>query len=662
LQKVIKQSRALLLMLAFLLAFAPMSVLAGSGEKPTVNYVALGDSLAAGTLNTGLGSGGYVGNIVNELETRGYDVNLTNKGKNGFTTNDVFNGLGEVTAELASADLITISVGANDVLTDLIVLIKENPELLAIYKPEYMTPEGIAKLQQVAVAAEGAAKAAEMDAETAKATAQEDITIAKIAIDGVAVTTVQLLVGLRAKLEESYAPPILDIALGKIDELEDAIDDAATSVADEKNIGAEELGNASTALNSSLAIITEVDSFIPIEFKGDVEAFKVQITAAATATDIAKVAVGNANLAVNAAIELRVTADAAQLLFANVMKLVNVFSKIPGKTEAVGANFGKILGAIKSINPNADIYVMGYYNAIPYVDKNVVAPLLYGLNLAIQTPTDGLGAYFVPTAHLFEANNYLVPNSYNIHPNEAGYTAIAGAFLGEIGVSYPKVEPEEPSEKNIGLNEKVNVSAGQKILIKDTDVSLLLPTDLPDGTTLTVTPTSDGVLAKAKGLKDVGDVLNFTFEFPEGFEDYKVKFSLVMGYKADKSFDMDIYYFDKEKDAWVGKKGEVNKESKEISLEASNFGNYGVFAEVEKEDPPVTEKPDDDKTPPVVKNPGKVPPKGNDTTKKPTSTPTPKGSTLPKTATNNFSLLLFGTILLVTGVATLAIRPKKVMS
>ena len=47
-EKIIKQSRALLLMLAFLLAFAPLSTLAGSGEKPTVNYVALGDSLAKG--------------------------------------------------------------------------------------------------------------------------------------------------------------------------------------------------------------------------------------------------------------------------------------------------------------------------------------------------------------------------------------------------------------------------------------------------------------------------------------------------------------------------------------------------------------------------------------------------------------------------------------
>jgi lysophospholipase L1-like esterase len=660
LQKVIKQSRALLLMLAFLLAFAPLSALAGSGEKPTVNYVALGDSLAKGTLNTGVASGGYVGNIVNDLESRGYDVNLTNKGENGYKTADVLAGLGGVTAELASADLITISVGANDVLADLIILIKENPELLASFKPEYMTPEGIAKLQQAAVAAEVAAKAAESAAVTAEATAQEDITTAKIAIDGVAAIAGPLIAGLRAELETS---PFWGIAEPKIIELENAIANAAASVADAENIGVDSLENASLALNSAVTIITSVDEFIPDGFIEDVQRFKEQITVSATAADTAKVAFESADTAVNAAIKARATADAAQLLFTNVMTLVNVFGKIPGKTEAVGANFGKILAVIKSINPRAEIHVMGYYNAIPYVDKDVVAPLLDGLNLAIKTPTDVFEATFVPTAHLFDANNYLVPNPYNIHPNEAGYAAISGEFMKEISKSYPKVEPEEPGVKNIDLNKKVIVHAGQKIIINDTDVSLLLPDDLPEGTTLTVTTTSNDVLAKAKKMKDVGDVLNFTFDFPEGFEDYEVKFSLVMGYKADESFDVDIYYFDKEKDTWVGKKGEVNKESKEISMEASNFGNYGVFAQVvEKEDPPVTEKPDDDKTPPIVKNPGKEPPKGNDTTNKPTPKPTPKGSTLPKTATNNFSLLLFGTILLVTGVATLAIRPKKVMS
>jgi len=218
--------------------------------------------------------------------------------------------------------------------------------------------------------------------------------------------------------------------------------------------------------------------------------------------------------------------------------------------------------------------------------------------------------------------------------------------------------PEEPTEQSIDLNKKVDVSAGQKILINETDVSLLLPTDLPEGTTLTVTPISEDALAKADGLKDVGEVLNFNFEYPEGFDDYEGKFTLVMGYDADDSFDVDIYYYDEEKGVWKGQNGIVDKESKEISLEVTHFSNYGVFAQldVEDEDPPVTEKPDeDDKTPPVVKDPTKT-----DTTKKPK--PATNGKKLPNTATNNFSLLLFGALLLVTGLGTLVIKPKKVLS
>ena len=215
-------------------------------------------------------------------------------------------------------------------------------------------------------------------------------------------------------------------------------------------------------------------------------------------------------------------------------------------------------------------------------------------------------------------------------------------------------------KKVFDLNKKVDVSAGQKILINDTDVSLILPTDLPEGTTLTVTPTSEDALKKADGLKAVGEVLNFKFEFPEEFDDYEGKFKLVMGYDADESFDVDIYYFDEAKGVWKSQDGKVDKESKEISLEVAHFSNYGVFAQldVEKEDPPIIKKPeeDDDKTPPVVKDP----PKKTDTTKKPK--PSTDGKKLPNTATNNFSLMLIGAILLVSGLVSLAIKPKKVLS
>ena len=154
-------------------------------------------------------------------------------------------------------------------------------------------------------------------------------------------------------------------------------------MADVENIGVDELQNASDALNSSITIITEAEPYfflLPEELKQGIQLFKAQITDVATAADTAKASVENAVTAVGAATKARAAADAAKLLYANVLSLVNTFGKIPGKTQAVGVNIGKILTAIKSINQTAEIYVMGYYNALPYVDTTVTAPLLQGLN------------------------------------------------------------------------------------------------------------------------------------------------------------------------------------------------------------------------------------------------------------------------------------------
>ena len=76
-----------------MLAFTPMSALADTGEKKTVNYVALGDSLAAGVyFNKSVGTG-YADHIKSDLESIGYEVNLDNQGKSGYNSGDVLDNL-----------------------------------------------------------------------------------------------------------------------------------------------------------------------------------------------------------------------------------------------------------------------------------------------------------------------------------------------------------------------------------------------------------------------------------------------------------------------------------------------------------------------------------------------------------------------------------------
>src|SRR5699024_6595715 len=147
LQKIFKHSRALFLLLAFLLVFAPISVLADTNEKEKVNYVALGDSLAAGMLYDRSSGTGYVDYITEDLNSYVYNVNLENKGVPGYTTLDILGELDDgvnenVMVDLKNAHIITLSVGANDLLNALeISKIKQ-------FDPRYLNENFVAGLQR----------------------------------------------------------------------------------------------------------------------------------------------------------------------------------------------------------------------------------------------------------------------------------------------------------------------------------------------------------------------------------------------------------------------------------------------------------------------------------------------------------------------------------
>lgn len=109
--------------LVFILAFflwAPGIVSANSNEQPVLNYVALGDSLAAGVLNEGgIGKGYPV--FIKELFEKGtgHEVNLSNFGVGGYTTGDVLSDIEKyphIQEAIEKADIITYDAGANDLL------------------------------------------------------------------------------------------------------------------------------------------------------------------------------------------------------------------------------------------------------------------------------------------------------------------------------------------------------------------------------------------------------------------------------------------------------------------------------------------------------------------------------------------------------------------
>jgi lysophospholipase L1-like esterase len=120
----IKKSFVSLVALAFLLSLVlPGSVDAKTVKKGTLNYVALGDSLAAGyvpdaSLGRAVDKDGYPDYLEDRLEQSNYDTHLHNFGVGGYKTTDVLAQLNQPTvlAQVMNADIITLDIGANDAL------------------------------------------------------------------------------------------------------------------------------------------------------------------------------------------------------------------------------------------------------------------------------------------------------------------------------------------------------------------------------------------------------------------------------------------------------------------------------------------------------------------------------------------------------------------
>ncbi len=130
---------------------------------------------------------------------------------------------------------------------------------------------------------------------------------------------------------------------------------------------------------------------------------------------------------------------------------------LPGLAAAiqeVGVNYNAILTSIYAVNPNVQVYVMGYYNPFPHLSPKIqpqLAQLLVGLNGAIEAGMSGTSAIFVPTADAIAADFAAhLPNPQNIHLSEAGYKVVAAQFNNQIKKSYKWIvkdttTPEVPS-------------------------------------------------------------------------------------------------------------------------------------------------------------------------------------------------------------------------
>ena len=123
-------------------------------------------------------------------------------------------------------------------------------------------------------------------------------------------------------------------------------------------------------------------------------------------------------------------------------------AQIPATLAAYQANYTAVLNEIRSLAPNANLYLLGYYNPFPADPTSPAAPIFNAGGTALNSVIQGLAAQF-GAAYVNNATPFLgneaqytyqavqpagssVSGAYggmlpigNVHPNALGYSVIA---------------------------------------------------------------------------------------------------------------------------------------------------------------------------------------------------------------------------------------------
>ncbi|PLS17836.1 hypothetical protein CVD28_09045 [Bacillus sp. M6-12] len=115
---------------------------------------------------------------------------------------------------------------------------------------------------------------------------------------------------------------------------------------------------------------------------------------------------------------------------------------VPVTLQTIAKNYIIILKTIKDLNPDASVYVMGYYFPFPFMadaQKPQLIQLAKTLNQTIQLSAAAEGAVFVSVYEKFgDDPKQFVPNPEDIHPNLDGYKLMSAALIDSMAKAAPK--------------------------------------------------------------------------------------------------------------------------------------------------------------------------------------------------------------------------------
>lgn len=126
-------------------------------------------------------------------------------------------------------------------------------------------------------------------------------------------------------------------------------------------------------------------------------------------------------------------------------------AKATALLDIVAGNLTTAIREVKTLNPEADVYLYGYYFPLPHVQnlalKQQVQIAFNFANDRLATVAKKEGAHFVEVGTIFDKNGaaYL-ENPADIHPNEAGYQVLADQFFANYSIPMDGAFPSPSDE------------------------------------------------------------------------------------------------------------------------------------------------------------------------------------------------------------------------